>query len=161
MSWTKRQLIKQAYAAIGIASYDFDLSAEQLQDALQALDAFMAMLNGKGVRLAYPLPSGALGSDLDEDSGIPDRAIEAVYLGLAIRLAPMEGKTVSPDTKAAAAQAMVRLMSLPIPQMQLDALAVPAGSGNVRWNYGWGPMLDPARDPITAGPDSELNLGGQ
>ena len=39
MGWTKRQFVTQAFEEIGLASYVFDLTPEQLQSALRRLDA--------------------------------------------------------------------------------------------------------------------------
>ena len=79
MSWTKRQLIVQAYSELGLADYVFDLSADQLADAMRKMNSMMATWNAKGIRLGYPMPNSASGGDLDDDSAIPDSANEAVY----------------------------------------------------------------------------------
>ena len=51
MGWTKREYIEQAFEEIGLASYVFDLTPEQLQSALRKLDAMLAEWNAKGLRL--------------------------------------------------------------------------------------------------------------
>ena len=104
MSWTKRQFVVQAFEEIGLASYVFDLSPEQMDSALRRLDSMMAAWNAKGIRLGYPIPGNPQDSSLEEKTGVPDSANEAVYMGLAVRLAPGFGKVVSPDTKSAAKQ---------------------------------------------------------
>ena len=78
--WTKRQLITQAYEEIGLASYVFDLTPEQLESARRRMDAMVAGWNANGARISYPLPSTADGSDLDQQCTIPDYAIEAVFV---------------------------------------------------------------------------------
>ena len=57
MAYTKRQFVEAALTEIGLASYVFDLQPEQLEYARRRLDAMMADLNGKGLRLSYPIPS--------------------------------------------------------------------------------------------------------
>lgn len=98
MGWTKRQFITQAFEEIGLAAYVFDLTTEQLQSALRRMDAMVAGWNSNGIRIGYPLPSSPQDSDIDVDTGVPDFANEAIYLGLAVRLAPSFGKTVAPET---------------------------------------------------------------
>jgi len=102
MAYTKRDIVNQAFEEIGLASYVFDLQPQQLESALRRLDNMMATWNGKGIRLGYPLPSSPADSDLDQVTGVPDSALEAMATNLAVRIAPMFGKTVSPDTKTIA-----------------------------------------------------------
>jgi hypothetical protein len=67
VSYTKRQFITAAFEEIGLASYVFDLQPQDLQTALRRLDAMMAEWNGKGLRLAYPIPLSPEDSDLDTE----------------------------------------------------------------------------------------------
>lgn len=160
MSFTKRDIINQAFEEIGLAAYVFDLQPQQLEGALRRLDAMMATWNGKGLRLGYPLPSSPGASDLDQITDVPDDAIEAMILNLAIRIAPGYGKTVSPDTKASAKNAYNQLMAQaakPV-EMQIDNMAIPSGQGNKGWRYYNNPFLRTPTDPLTAGPDSILDL---
>ena len=160
MAYTKRDIINQAFEEIGLAGYVFDLQPQQLEGALRRLDAMMATWNGKGIRLGYPLPSSPDTSDLDQATNVPDAALEAMAMNLAVRLAPGYGKTVSPDTKATAKGAYNQLIAQsakPI-EMQLDNMAIPAGAGAKRYRDSSDPFLAPATDPLTAGPDSVLDL---
>jgi len=130
MSWTKRQIIQQAFDEIGLAPYVFDLTADQLESALRRLDSMIAGWESKGIRLGYPLPSSPQNSDLDSETNMPDVAVEAAFLQLAVRLAPSYGKVVSAETKAAAKQAYDSLLvqfATP-PEMHLPA-GYPAGAG--------------------------------
>lgn len=101
-SWTKRALLEQAYLEIGKAAYDFDLQPEELQSGLRALDAMVATWANKGVIIGWAGGDGF--GDLDVLSNVPEWAMEAIYLNLAMRLAPSFGKTVSPDTRSGAMQ---------------------------------------------------------
>jgi hypothetical protein len=160
MPFTKRDIITQAFEEVGLAAYVFDLQPQQLEGALRRLDAMMATWNGKGIRLGYPLPSAPNASDLDQDTNVPDAAIEAMILNLAIRIAPGYGKTVSPDTKASAKNAYNQVMAraaIPV-EMQLDAMSIPSGQGNKGWRYYNDPFLRTPVDPLTVGPDSVLDL---
>lgn len=157
MSWTKRQIIQQAFDEIGLAPYVFDLTADQLESALRRLDAMIATWDSKGIRLGYPLPSSPQNSDLDSQTNMPDIAVEAAFLQLAMRIAPSYGKAVSVETKVSAKQAYDSLLvqfSTP-PEMQIPA-GYPAGAG-----YKTPGFDDPfiSRDePIHIGGDSVLEL---
>lgn len=105
---SKREIIKEAYAELGKASYEFDLNPEDLQAALRKLDTMMASWNGMGVRIGY---AGGQGSgDIDVSSELPGWADDAIISNLAIRLAPGLGKIPSPETKAAAASGFNTIM---------------------------------------------------
>lgn len=155
MAWTKREFIAEAFAEIGIASYDFDLSPEQLESALRRLDSMMATWNAIGIRVGYPLSSSPGGSTLATDTMVPDAANEAIYLNLAVRLAPAYGKTVSSDTKSKAEQSYNALLAkLVYPgEMQYDPL-VPAGAGYKTTRT----FLDDPSPYYSVGNDSELTL---
>lgn len=132
MGWTKRQLVDDGYGTIGLSGYVFNLSPEQKQSALRQLDAMMATWEGRGLRLGYLMPSSPDESDLDQDSGIPQQAAEAVFLNLGLRLAKGIGKVPSQDHKQEAHQAYQSLLTkygVPIPEMQMPS-TMPRGAGN-------------------------------
>lgn len=158
MSWTKRQFVNQAFEEIGLASYVFDLQPEQLQSALRRMDAMMAAWNAKGIRVGYPIPTSPENSDLDDETGVPDAANEAIYTNLAIRIAPSFGKAVSQEAKVSARAAYdVLLMRAAVPpEMQLPG-SLPAGAGNKPWRYDDEYIKDPS-DPLMAGADSVLDF---
>lgn len=158
MSWTKRQIITQAFEEIGLAAYVFDLTPEQLQSALNRLDSMMASWNAKGIRLGYPIPSNPDDSDLDQQTGVPDAANEAIYLNLGIRLAPGFGKTVAIETKASAKSSYDTLLSrvaYPIEQ-QLPG-TMPMGAGNKQWALNTTFMPSPT-EPLLAGQDGPIEF---
>lgn len=158
MSWSKRQFVEAAFEEIGMATYVFDLSADQLQGALYRLDALMGSWNAKGIRLGYPLPSSPQDSDLDEETNVPDSANEAIYTNLAIRLAPGYGKAVSIDTKMAANDSYKTLLSrAAMPMEQQLPNMLPAGAGNKPWRYD-NPFLADPIDPLLAGQDGEIEF---
>ncbi len=130
MSYTKGELVHSALNEIGIAEYDFDIGPEQTESALRRLDSMLAEWNAKGVVLGYPIPITADGSELSEDSNIPDSAWEAVITNLAIKLAPSYGKTVSPDTKISAKKAMNLLYSISTKPNEMQMNVLPKGAGH-------------------------------
>ena len=158
MSWTKRQFVVQAFEEIGYASYAFDLQPEQLQAGLRRLEAMMATWNGRGVRLNYPLSSNPDTAELDTSSNVPDAANEAIYTNLAIRIAPIVGKTASAETKQAARSAYLELLSrFTVPQEQQFPATLPAGAGNKPWRQD-NPFLPGPESQIDAGPDGPIEF---
>lgn len=157
MSWTKRQIIQQAFDEIGLAPYVFDLTADQLESALRRLDSMISMWDSKGVRLGYPLSSSPQNSDLDSATNMPDIAVEAVFLQLAIRIAPSYGKVVSAETKAAAKQAYDSLLVLfaTPPEMHIPS-GFPIGAGYK--TYSTDDPFTSREEPIHVGGDSVLDI---
>ena len=158
MGWTKRQFVLQAFEEIGLASYVYDLTPEQLNSALFKLDAMMGTWNGKGIRIGYPLPTSPNNSTLDTQTNVPDAANEAIYTNLATRIAGGYGKTVSADTKATARAGYEVLMSRAAKPMEMQMPgSMPAGAGNKPWAVD-NPFLDPPVDPLLAGQDSAIDF---
>ena len=160
MAWTKRALVERAYEEIGLsAALGYTLTAEQMSVGLARLGSLMATLDQQGYNLAYNAPSAFKGDDLDDDAGIPPYAHDAVYLSLAIRLAPTIGKAISMETRQAHREAMNALAidnACP-PVVQRDADAAPAGQGNRSRRWPRDPFLDPAyADPLSAGQPDKL-----
>ena len=160
MSWTKRELISQAFEELGLAAYVFDLTPEQWLSALRRMDAMVGGWNANGVRIAYPLSTSPQTSDLDQDSGIPDYAFEALFLGLAVRLAPSYGKTVSPQSAMFADMAysnMANQVAIPTPERQLPH-TMPRGAGTKPWRNFNNPFIREHQEDILAGSDNPIDF---
>lgn len=158
MGYSKRQFVTKAFEELGLADYVYDISPEELQSAVEKLDAMMAAWNALGVRLGYPITDSPQNASLTEASGVPDSANIAIITNLAIMLAPSYGKQVMPDTKITAKTSYNTLVSrsaLSVP-MQYPS-SMPAGAGNKPWRYD-NPFLNPPTDPLLAGQDSELTF---
>jgi hypothetical protein len=156
MSWTKRQYVTAALEELGIASYVFDLDADQIEAAVRRLDSMMAEWNGRGIRIGYPLPDSPGSTDIDAEAGTPDSAHDAILTNLAIRLAPSYGKQVAVETKTTARHALNTLLARAAfpSEMQLPS-SLPSGAGNK------GQTFTPEPDePITSGPDGTLPFAG-
>lgn len=149
MGWTKGQLVDKAFSENGLSPRVFNVDPDKLQDALHSLDAMMATWYGKGIRLGYLLPSSPDDSDLAHDSGLPDRAYEAVFLNLAIRIASGVGKQVSPDTRLSAKAAYDVLLSGAAFPPQAASKILPSGAGNKPSRTGQ-PFLPPYVEPLEA-----------
>lgn len=161
MSTTKRLICEQAFAELAVAGYVFDLTPEEMQTALTRLDFMLARWEGPGVSLGlgYALPDPLIGSDLDDESGLPDFAVEPVYLNLAVRLAAVFGKQLTPDTKTGAKtgyDALVTRAATPIEQQMPSTL--PRGAGNKPWRNGRPFMQAPDASLLNLTQGGDLNV---
>lgn len=158
MPWTKRQYINEAFTEIGLANYTFDMQPEQYTSALRRLDAMMADWYERGILLGYPLPLNPDDSDLDEMTGVPDRANDAIVTNLAVRIAPSYGKNVMPQTMTTARGALnTLLVRAATPGAMQYPTQTPAGAGNRNWGMFWGPFLPPPEPNVTeAGNEIDL-----
>lgn len=155
-SWTKREIVHTAYEEIGLANYVYDLAPEQLQGAVNRLDTMMAQFNMRGIRLSYPLFSNPRSIKLDDETELPDYAVEAIILQLALRIAPSVGKEVSLETRANAKSSLNNLYAtVAFPNERVGNVdGVPAGAGYKRTRK----TLNPAPQRIDAGNDSPLDF---
>lgn len=152
MPWTKRDICSEAFAEIGKGSYTFDMQPEEYQQALRRLDTMMATWGATAnIRIGYV---GGIGfGDIAEETEVPDWAVEAMYLNLAIRLAPTYGKTVSQDTKNDAKKALDSIMNNTT-ELAPRYLGGFAGAGAGLWNA----ILPPAPDPLETGAGGVLDF---
>jgi hypothetical protein len=156
MGYSKRQFVEASLEEIGLASYVFDLTPQQIESAVRRLDAQMASWNALGIRVGYPLPGSPQDTGLDDETNVPDSAYEAIITNLGIKLAPSYGKTVSADTKATAKRTYDTLLSraaMPM-EMQLPA-SMPRGAGAKAYDD---PFVDNPEEPILAGRDGPLEF---
>ena len=154
MSWTKDEIITAAMTELGIADYEFDISVGEKQTALRRLDMMMAEWGTRGLRLSYPLSSS---STLDEESNIPDLALEAVVTNLAIRLAPSYGKVLPLDTKVIARKTLTTLYGKYNNPPQVQFPQMPKGAGYKGTDNTYTSVPE---DALAVGKDSELDLEG-
>jgi hypothetical protein len=158
MGYSKRQFVEAAFEEIGLASYVFDLTPEQLDSAVRRLDSMMAAWNAKGIRLGYPIPNSPQDKDLNEPSYVPDSAYEAIITNLGIKIAPSYGRTPTNDTKISAKQSYDTLLAratAPIEQ-QLPS-TMPRGAGNKSWRWD-NPFVPIPVDPVLAGSDGLIDF---
>ncbi len=131
MSWTKKQIITQAFTEIGLASYVYDLTADELQDALRILDSMMAEWTEKGIVFdpVYPNPATVGAGDIDDATNAPLSANKAMYCTLAIDLAPSFGKTPSSRTiKNAATGYSLLAETIAVPCIRMVGMIRGAGA---------------------------------
>jgi hypothetical protein len=128
--WTKRQIIEQAFEEIGLASYVFAITADQLQSALRRLDLMVASWQARNIQIGYPLPASPENSNIDDEIQTSLNNNEALVLNLAVRLAPAYGKSLSPDTKATAKLLYDQLLiEAAMPYEQQFVRTLPLGAG--------------------------------
>jgi hypothetical protein len=160
MGWTKRQFIQMAFEEIGLAAYVFDLTPEQLNSAMLRMDAMVGSWTANGVRIGYPLPNSPESADLDEQTNVPDFANEAIYLNLAVRLAPSYGKQVSPATAVNADMAysnVANQVAIPTPERQLPQ-TMARGQGTKPWRNFNNPFVYAPQPTLGAGSDGAIDL---
>ena len=149
MSWTKKQLVSQAFEEIGYASYIYDAMPEQLESVLRTLNAMMASWNAIGIRVGYPIASNPDNDDLNQDSNVPDSAVLAIYTNLAIRIAPRFGKAIPQELRQVAKSAYDNLLTkLAMPPEQQFPNTMPSGAGNKPWRSPYRVFLPGPVDPL-------------
>lgn len=165
MGWTKGDIVRQAYEELALAGYVYDLTDDELMSGLRRLDTMMATWISQGLRVPYAMSADPDGSALADPSGLPLVAVEAAYLGLAVRTSASKGKQLSPSTIGAARAAYDALITRQaiddVRQQQLRS-GVPAGAGH-KSSTDRRFLRDPATDPLRPGADGGLdftNLGG-
>jgi hypothetical protein len=123
----KRQLIELAFGEIGSAGYEFGRTAEEVNDALMRLNSLMREWPWNA--LGYQQPSYGVGEP-DDASGINYEAMNGVVAALALRIAPVMGATLSPESRANLATAISKVYALTatIPTMPV-AKNAPRGLG--------------------------------
>lgn len=139
-SWSKRLIINEALDEIGISSYDFDSTAYNLQTALRRLDSMMAIWIDLSIIFEpdpYPYFTDVTLSDLDQDTNAPGEAISAMFLNLAVRLAPGYGKSVSRETKIGAKLSFNNLLGNYAIGVEQDFGSFLVGAGAKRAIYPW------------------------
>lgn len=132
MSYTKRQIIKDAFEEIGLGAYAYTLQPEDWQTALRRLSTLLASWRGYGAITDFPSTDTPSDDDLDADSEVPVDALRGVVCGLAVDLASGYGKQVSPTTMTAAegGRKLMIAKNTFVPQKLADRGAVPAGAGH-------------------------------
>lgn len=125
MSNTKKQIILDAYAGFGYVDYFYNADAEQIDFALRILDDMLADWESDGVSLGYNFDG-----NVQDSSGVPQYALNAIKSNLSIRLAGTVGKQVLQDDRQNAIDAYgnLKLKFLTIPILPRSKL-IPAGQG--------------------------------
>jgi hypothetical protein len=163
MGWTKRQLVEEAFGELALASFDFDLSPEEMDAGLRRLDTMMATWQSIGIQVGYSMATSQDDSDLDRQSGIAMNAVEAVYMNLACRIAAGKGKALPAQTlknaKAAYDALVVNIAKGQVQEQQLAA-GTPRGQGRKPWRSINPYVTAPDTRPLQVGGDGGLDMTG-
>lgn len=135
MAWTKLQFIKKAFQKIGMAEHVNDADPEHLKDALTDLDAMMGEWHKKDIEIGWKLTLNPDDADIDADSGAPWAANSAIFLNLALRIAPDYGKEPSAQLRIDAKNAFDTLQGQFLKPSIRRTRGMPSGAGNNR-RYG-------------------------
>lgn len=131
----KRDIIQLAFEECGQAGYEFELTPEEYDSALRRMNSMLAMWRRQyGVDLGYNFPDYGHGS-ADDESGIPDDAVDCVSKKLAQSIAPTIGKAMSSEARMTLATSWAALRSTyqAIPMREMGR-QVMRGQGNRYWN---------------------------
>jgi len=159
MSFTKQQIIEEAFGELALHGNVVTLDPDTLDSGKRRLDMMLATWSGKGFRLGYPIPANPDDSLLDDDSNLPDWAIEPVVTNLAMRLAGGYGKQVSPTTAMVAKDGYDMLAArFGKPQEVPLPTSLPLGAGNKTWRSQNNRFISPPDQQIEAGPDGTLEF---
>lgn len=156
MSYTKGELALSALEELGIAEYEFDISVEQKKAVIKRLDSMMAEWYGKGIKISFPI-SKVEDSSVDDETGIPDWAWEAVITNLAIRIAPSYGKTVSMETRIAAKNSYNVLCKNFVEPKEMQLPSIPKGAGYKNTDS---PFTPPPEDTFVEPVDEDIDFSG-
>lgn len=157
MGYTRRYFVNRALAQIGLATYAYDATAEELNDAMIALNEMMAEWNAKGIRVGYPISSSPETGSLDDETNVPDSALRAISLNLAIAIAPEYGKQVMPATMTNAKRAYNTLLNLHAAPIEMQLKRMPLGGGNKPYRWGDNYTTEPV-DRLVTGDDGVLEF---
>lgn len=159
MGYTKRQFVVKGYSKIGYASYEYDLTPDDLNEGLEYLDMMMAEWYGLGIRIGYPLTVNPEDSSLDTETNVPSYANLTIVSNLAKLLAPTVGKVTSKEINDTARKGYLKLLARATQPnaMQLPG-TLPRGAGQKAYRYNHDPFIDTPTNSLATGYDDVLDL---
>lgn len=136
MSITKGKLAERIHKALGLNSRFTDAEPDQVLDTLNTVNDWMSTENGVGRRLGWNSNDPNTPANPDEETGIPDWAIQGVVYSCAILVASYFDKQPSQAIYSAAAQGMQTIAARTIEYQEVQyPNRMPLGQGN-RSPYG-------------------------
>lgn len=132
---TKRYIVDGAFNELGLAGYIFNLSGDDIMSVLRQLDGLVATWEAQGLTIGWVFSTDPTTSTPSSEVIIPDSALQALTVNLAVIVAPSHGKQISIDTRGNAIRSLNALRSyvVSIPKMQYPD-NLPLGQGNKNWN---------------------------
>ena len=137
MAWTKRHIVDLAFDEVGLDMEGFQVPVNKQVKALKRLDSIVATWEKRRVYIGWRFETDPDASSLDSEVETPEGIIQALYLALAVSIAPTLGKAASPETRRLAREAYANALGdskYEPPTMQLNGYT-PRGAGS-RLNWG-------------------------
>lgn len=158
-TWTKAQIVADAFAEIALAGHVFDIEPEEEQQALRRLEMLLGNWEGRGVTLGYAFASDASAIEAETQSGIPDAAVETVVINLAKRIAAGYGKDLSPQQMQDAKDSFAVLLTQAAfpPEMQYPS-TMPRGAGVKPWRSQRPFVNAPSTSPLSINDGGDLDI---
>ena len=151
---TKGDIVNQAFEYLRISGLTNEAAPRDTRLALRSLDSMMLAWTNKGLNLSWNKSDDFTDPGPQEDSGISDADYEAIYVNLAVKLAPAFGK---PPTQldSFARELYAGLFSTELPTQQNNTY-MPLGSGNRRGAYA--PVYQQANETIDVENDGNITI---
>lgn len=151
---TKGDIVRQAFQHLRISGLTNKARNEDTQLALQTLESMLLAWTNKGLNLSWNKSPDFVDPDPQEDSGISDADYEAIYVNLAVKLAPAFGKPTT-QLDSFARELYAGLFSTELPTQQNNTY-MPLGSGNRRGACA--PVYQQANEPIDVENDGNITI---
>ncbi len=131
MSWTKRDIVEDAFGDASLSPNGRNLTPDELQSAMWKLDNMMAGWTEDGIVFTpvYPQPATKTGGSLSSETNAPTYANHAMAINLARLMSWGYGKVLATDLKGEANLAYNVLLGryMVIPEISLQGMIRGAG----------------------------------
>jgi len=129
MAATAAQVVKQILNEINVRGSESDLAADEVQDTIFNMNAYMAHLASKGIDLGYTEVE-----NLGDPVTVPAGAMLGLIANVAVMMCPTFGQQPSAAliTKARQGLDAMRLLGVTIVASEYGS-TLPVGSGNETW----------------------------
>lgn len=125
---TKGDIVNQAYVNLRISGLTSKATPEDTKMGLQTLEVMLLSWTNNGLNLGWIKSPYITDPDPQEDSGISDASYEAIYINLAVKLAPAFGKMPN-QLDSMARELYSALFDKELPVYENNEY-MPLGSGN-------------------------------
>jgi len=148
---TKGEIVEEAYDTLGVGG---NYESNMIMRGVKNLQRLMLAWEDDGILLGY-VSTGEDASPSDE-SGIPDYALQAVVLNLAVQLAAVLRMPVDQSVKSMAGRAYKNLIPIDGASLASNPF-MPTGQGGTRCFYGEAPKYQ-AQDDSDITTESDINI---
>jgi hypothetical protein len=131
MGYTRRQIINASLEEIGLDPINFDITSSEYQRCLRRLDSLISKWKNKNIDLGYVVSENPSEIDIDAETEIESTAWDAVYLNLAVSIAPSFGKKLFSESLKNAQNAYNILLRKGIASQSVSyPQSLPRGAGS-------------------------------